>query len=96
MTIQRDRQFWIRAIASAVFLIATGYILNAVLRLHSPLLWVRVVACFSLAVIVYVERARFRWAWMAASVGLYVVSFFHPHRVARITQYVHDNWQLGQ
>ena len=74
-----------------LFLIATGYVLNATLRLHTPVLWIRSLACLLLAVTLW-KPVRFRWVWIAIGLALYGASFFNPHRLARVTAYLQQNY----
>ena len=74
-----------------LFLIAAGYVLNAALRLNTPTLWLRAVACLWLAVTLW-KAVRFRWALVAVGLALYGVSFFNPYRLARVTAYLQQNY----
>lgn len=74
-----------------LFLIATGYVLNATLRLHTPVLWIRSFACLLLAVTLWMP-VRFRWVGAAMGLTLYGVSFFNPYRLARVTAYLQQTY----
>jgi hypothetical protein len=74
-----------------LFLIAAGYVLNANLRLHSPVLWIRCLACLVLALALW-KPMRFRWAGVALGPALYAASSFNPYRIARISAYVQQNY----
>jgi len=87
--------FYLKAGALSFFLVGAGYILNAALRLHTPLLWVRIAACLVLAALFCVETARNRYLLTALGCVLYLTSFFTDYRIARVTAYVQDNWLAG-
>ena len=74
-----------------LFLVATGYVLNATLRLHSPVLWIRCLACLVLALALW-KPMRFRWAGVALGLALYGTSFFNPYGLARVAAYVQQNY----
>lgn len=75
-----------------VFLIAAGYVLNAALRLGTPVLWIRSLACLWLAAALCKPSIRYRWALVGVGCALYAASFFNPYRVARVTAYVQQNY----